>query len=297
MLARLTHCGALIALAVNVCACSETFRGPEPIITAEGPAPIDANSAGLVRLFFNSATASYSSAGDPVLARQMLSDGFALIYANCSEYFRVAGRTQQRLLFGRDLLGTFGTLATGVVALAHASKDATAIAALVTATGYSVMDDIAKDFLFSADNIDSVRDITLRAIQANQASVLFHNSVFNYNTVVLYLEDNQDYCTLRRIAALVKDAAKNAKVGEAQPDAPPTPLPTGGLVPATIPPPPPPAVAPAPPPAPAAPASRLAPAPRTAPATAPASRAATGVPPGGPSFQHIPIRVKPLDQQ
>ena len=145
----------------------------------------------------------------------MLSDGFALIYANCTEYFRVAGRTQQRLLFGRDLLGTFGTLATGVVALAHASKDATAIAALVTATGYSVMDDIAKDFLFSADNIDSVRDITLRAIQANQASVFFHNSVFNYNTVVLYLEDNQDYCTLRRIAALVKDAAKNAKVGEA----------------------------------------------------------------------------------
>ena len=297
MLARLTHCGALIVLAIHLCACSETFRGPDPIITAEGPAPVDANSAGLVRLFFNSATASYGSAGDPVLARQMLSDGFALIYADCNEYFRVAGRTQQRLIFGRDLLGTFGTLATGVIALAHASKDATAIAALVTATGYSVMDDIAKDFLFSADNIDSVRDITLRAIQAHQASVLTHNAVFNYNTVVLYLEDDQDYCTLRRIAALVKDAAKNAKVGEAQPGAPRTPLPTGGS--AAIPPPPPPpavALAPLPPPAPA-PAPRSAPAPGRAPAAAPPLPAATGAPPGIATFQHIPIRVKPLDQQ
>lgn len=294
MLARLTHSGALIALAMNLCACSETFRGPDPIITAEGPAPIDANSAGLVRLFFNSATQSFSSVGDPVLAQQMLSDGFALIYADCSEYFRVAGRTQQRLLFGRDLLGSFGTLATGVIALAHASKDATAIAALVTATGYSVMDDIAKDFLFSAENVDSVRDITLRAIQANQASVLLHNSVFNYNTVVLYLEDNQDYCTLRRIAALVKDAAKNAKVGEAVPAAPATPLPTGGSAPAgaTFAAPP-----PAPPPTATGPAFRFAPAPGRAPAVAPPSPSAAGLPPAVATFQHIPIRVKPLDQQ
>jgi hypothetical protein len=294
MLARLTRSGVLIALAINVCACSETFRGPDPIITAEGPAPINANSAGLVRLFFNAATVSYGSAGDPVLARQMLSDGFALIYADCSEYFRVAGRTQQRLIFGRDLLGTFGTLATGVIALAHASKDATAIAALVTATGYSVMDDIAKDFLFSADNIDSVRDITLRAIQAHQASVLAHNTVFNYDTVVLYLEDDQDYCTLRRIAALVRDAAKNAKVGEAEPGAAPTALPTGASVPATTPPPPPVAVVPPPPPAVPAPAPRLAPAPGRAPAIVSPPPA---TPPGIATFQHIPIRVKPLDQQ
>jgi len=95
----------------------------------------------------------------------MLSDGFVLIYANCNEYFRSAAHTQQRLIFGRDLLGTLGTLGTGIVALARASKDATAVVALITSTGYAIMDDIAKDFLFSADNVEAVRDLTLRTMQ------------------------------------------------------------------------------------------------------------------------------------
>lgn len=280
MAAGLRSGAALLAIAINLGACSETFRGPDPIISSEGVAPTDASSGGLVRLFFNSANTSYSSPADPTLARQMLSDGFALIYADCNEYFGVAGRTQQKLIFGRDLLGTFGTLVTGIIALAHASKDATAIAALVTATGYSVTDDISKDFLFAADNIDSIRELTLRAIQADQASVLAHNPVFNYNTVVLYIEDDQNYCTLRKIAELVKEAAKNAPVGEAA-AAPPANL-TGGIAPRAL--------------------LGAAPAPPGPPPPAPPPVAAFAVPPASAAqttatFQHIPIRVKPLDSR
>lgn len=275
MLCKLRTSAMLLAIVSNVCGCSETFRGPDPIITSQGTAPIGADAAGLVRIFFNSANASYSVPGDSTLAKQMLSDGFALIYSNCNDYFRDAGRTQQTLIFGRDLLGTFGTLATGIIALARASKDATAIVALATSTGYAFMDVISKDFLFAAENIDAVRELTLRAIQADQATVLTNNKSFSYQTVVLYLQDDQNYCSLRKIAELVKDAARNAPLG-AGPAAPPANLVGTGVQPALAPP-----VAPgAAPPPPAPPPPSAAPTPAYPQAVA--------------TFQPIPIRVKPL---
>jgi len=45
-------------------------------------------------------------------------------------------RLSKSLIGDQGFLGTLGTLATGVIAVAHASKGATAIAALITATGY-----------------------------------------------------------------------------------------------------------------------------------------------------------------
>jgi hypothetical protein len=240
-------CGIIIFL--NICGCSETFQGPDPIITPQGAVPIEPNSAGLVNLFFNSATISYTNPADSKLAQRMLSDGYALIYSNCSEYFHDAGKTQQTLLFSRDLIGTIGTLGTGIIALAHASKDATAIVALATATSYSIMDNISKDFLFSSNNIDSVRTLTLRALQKDQATVLGKSQNFSYQTSVLYLQDDQNYCSLRKIASLVVDAAKNADVESAAPQKAtnlvgssggpsPPPLLTPGLA-APAPPPPP----------------------------------------------------------
>jgi hypothetical protein len=270
-------CGAVyLAIALGVCACSETYRGPDPIITPQGAASIDPASGGLVRLFFNSATMSYDAPADSNLAKQMLSDGFALIYANCNEYFRSAAHTQQTLIFGRDLLGTFGTLGTGIVALARAPKDATAIAALITSTGYAIMDDIAKDFLFSADNVEAVRDLTLRTMQADQATVLTNNTFYSYQTAVLYLQANQNYCSLRKIAELVKEATKNAPLQQA-PAAPRVNL-GRSILPETYAPSAVPAIPPPPPPVP--------------PPAAPPPSAPQGI----ATFQHIPIRVTPLQQ-
>jgi hypothetical protein len=156
----------------------------------------------------------------------MLDDGYSLIYTNCQEYFREAGKTQQILIVTRDFLGTLGTLATGVIAVAHASKDATAIAALITATGYSVTDNISREFLFASDNIDSVRELTLTKMTD------FYNRIpaapMTYNSVTRNLTDIQNYCSLRKIAALVKDAigaAANSGAGAGQPPPPPPPPP------------------------------------------------------------------------
>jgi hypothetical protein len=136
MVVRLIRPSALLLtlLAILTAGCSETFHGPPPIIGSIGPT-LPTATDGLVAKFSASAKAAY---GDDRFAKAMLDDGYSLIYTNCQEYFRAAGKTQQILIVARDFLGTVGTLVTGVIAVAHASKDATAIAALVTATGYSV---------------------------------------------------------------------------------------------------------------------------------------------------------------
>jgi len=190
-----------ILLAVLTVGCSETFHGPPPIIGSAGPT-LPAVHDGLVAKFAASAQAAY---GDDAAAGTMLNDGYSLIYANCQEYFREAGRTQQILIVTRDFLGTLGTLATGVIAVAHASKDATAIAALVTATGYSVTDNIAREFLFASDNVDSVRELTLTKMTDFYDRIPQDRRII-YDSATRYLTDIQNYCSLRKIAALVKDA-------------------------------------------------------------------------------------------
>src|SRR4030088_3580568 len=130
---------------------------PAAVIGSAGPI-VPVARDGLVAKFGASAQTSYAN---DAFARAMLDDGYSLIYTNCQEYFREAGKTQQIQIVTRDFLRTLGTLATGVIAVAHASKDATAIAALITATGYSVTDNISREFLFASDNIDSVRELTL----------------------------------------------------------------------------------------------------------------------------------------
>jgi len=228
----------MVSLSILVAGC-DTFRGPPPIIEGTGPT-ITEPTDGLAKKFLTSATAAYSNDAS---ARAMLDDGYSLVYTNCSAYFRDAGRTQQILIVFRDFLGTVGTLTTGVIAIAHASKDVTAIAALVTAGGYSAADNIAKEFLFSAENIDSVRELTLTKMAD------FYNKIpadkITYNSASRYLTDIQNYCSLRKIASLAKDAisaASNAGAGaglSAQ-------VPTLGIQAPLPPPPPPPAPAPGP---------------------------------------------------
>jgi len=131
----------LLGVVLIGAACTDTFRGAPPVIGSEGPMIMPAPGAvGQVNLFFDAAKAAYASPEDSTAALRMVTNGFGLIYSNCNEYFRDAGKTQRILIFSRDLLGMIGTLATGVIAISHASKDATAIAALITTTGYAVID-------------------------------------------------------------------------------------------------------------------------------------------------------------
>lgn len=95
---------------------------------------------------------------------QMAIDGFSLVDANCADFFRGEGNGQKWALFVRDLVAAGGTLATAIAAAADAPRGVTTGFSISTATAYNGLDIYQRNFLFGADNIDSVRTLVGKAL-------------------------------------------------------------------------------------------------------------------------------------
>lgn len=141
----------------------------------------------------------------------MLRDGLALVYASCSDFFDSAGETQRWVIVARDAVGIGGTLATSAMALHHASSSAVSNLALVTAASFAGLDLYTKNFLFAAENVDSVRTLIANALSVHQQAILT-KSPFTYQTATNLLQDNQAICSPMRIAALAREAIKKGTV-------------------------------------------------------------------------------------
>jgi hypothetical protein len=171
----------------------------------------DTAKSGLTGRFATSEAASHEAQSDDPLARQMLEDGFALIYANCDLFFSSAGQTQRWLMVTRDSVGAVGTLAASVMALHGASNNAVANVALATGLTFSGLDIYTKNFLFAADNIDAVRELTTHALNVHSGAAR-EQTPLTYASVSVHLLDNQNICTPASILALVRQAIKKGDV-------------------------------------------------------------------------------------
>ncbi|MBR8279087.1 hypothetical protein [Burkholderia vietnamiensis] len=129
----------------------------------------------------------------------------ALIGANCNDFFSSAAQNQKWIIFSRDTVAAVGTLATSILSLTNAGKTAVSAVAIGTGAGFTGLDLYTKDFLFSAENISSVRDLTISALSAHKAAAL-SSPAASYPEVVLALQYEQDLCTPMRIASLVRQA-------------------------------------------------------------------------------------------
>ncbi|MGY3229388.1 hypothetical protein ACVWWJ_000872 [Luteibacter sp. HA06] len=145
----------------------------------------------------------------------MFQVGAALVYANCSDFFAEAGRNQTRLMVWKDAIGIIGTLAAGVIALDGGSGagdlDRLAIITLGSSAALSGIDIYTRRFLFGAENVDAVRELTLNALSAHAAKVN-EDPPKTYAVASLQLLDNQALCFPPRIAMLARDAIKNGNV-------------------------------------------------------------------------------------
>jgi hypothetical protein len=219
-----------VLLLTIACGCAVT-RGPQPVLSKDGLVNPNA-SDGLAAKFQQSADAAFISTGarsaripkapeydkqksESQAAQKMMSDGFALVYASCSDFFTSAGQTQKWLIVARDAVGAAGTLATSILALTHAGAAATAGTALGTGAFFSATDIYTKDFLFAAENIESVRTLTLNALTKHSSNVPVGDWL-TYNDASVAILDSQDLCSVSRIAAMARDAIRNGK-----PDTPP----------------------------------------------------------------------------
>lgn len=150
--ARLSGNSVLTAiLALCLCACANT-----PNLTASGP-----NRASTLGQFGRFAAAYDLALASPtnINSRNLLEEGFSLIYDDCIDYFRNEGQLQTTLNIVRDTSAFSGAIAAGVIAVARASKDAAAIAAL-TVTGVTGGVTIANaNFLFGVDQYRRCADV------------------------------------------------------------------------------------------------------------------------------------------
>jgi hypothetical protein len=229
---------AVVILTVPSCS---GFRSATSTLDPQGPVSLapqyklqaDPTNPGAVGLFEASYAKAYSdqvaiskglksaptSSSDPVSmqARQMASDGTALVDQYCSAFFKSAGKNQTWLNVGKDITAVIGTAATGVLALASPSNAAAAGAvALATATAYNGADLYTRDFLFGSDNIESVRSLTTKALLAHTAAVLPNidtdKTVWSFRGAAEVINDHQDLCTPASIHAAVLAAIQGGTV-------------------------------------------------------------------------------------
>ena len=137
-----------------------------PSTTVAGPAPPPGVPA-------NGGPSAASVTGSPAVAANAayLSSGFALVDANCHDYFSAEGRLQQNVNVFRDLANVLLPLVSGGLALGTTSSKAGAIVALVGAAGNGALSAVYRDFLFDASNIDDVRQLVTEALAVHEAQV------------------------------------------------------------------------------------------------------------------------------
>lgn len=143
--------------------------------------------------------------GAQAIFRQMAVDGFSVVQANCSEFFKKGGETQKWILFGRDAVGVLGTLATGILAITSAGTLPVSIVALSTTTLYAGIDTYTQNFLFGAENIDSVWTLVKKALDVNSNAV-FSAPDWSFASARERISYQQDICKPARIRKLALDA-------------------------------------------------------------------------------------------
>ncbi|MBV8799247.1 MAG: hypothetical protein JO208_05515 [Alphaproteobacteria bacterium] len=167
---------------------------------------------------------SGSAQANAAIYAELAKDGMATVDDNCSDFFTTAGEHEKYIDFARDAVAFTGTLASGVLALTDASNGAVAAVTLGTTTVYGGLDVYTKNFLFGAENIDSVRTLIENALDAHTKKVLADpQPVWTFNNAMRVILDHQEICRPSAIVSLVREAIRNAQLVAAATGAPTTP--------------------------------------------------------------------------
>ena len=210
-----------IALIVQGCA-SNSVYGPIRAVQAGnigGVKSCQSTPRGVALLedrFFTISCQSIAAPTDEAKARAMLEAGFSLIDARCNDFFAQKVGTQLGVRTVKDTIAPVMALLTGVLAIVDFSseekrKDYESILSLGSVAALAGIKVYEDNFLFSADNIDNVRELTTTALKthAQAARILTQPSP---DTSLQYVIENQMICTPGKIRDLVKGAIANGRI-------------------------------------------------------------------------------------
>ena len=144
-----------------------------------------------------------------------LASGFALVYANCDHYFQAAGHSQTGTRFVRDTIAPVVALLTGIISLrnfdsGNEERLLTGLS-LWSSTTTAAFDIYERNFLFGAENIDSVRELILNALTTHSDRA-FATDPDTFEAAAIQIIDNQNICTPPHILRLVREAIRNGTV-------------------------------------------------------------------------------------
>ncbi len=206
--------GIASAFVLALAGCATVPSAP-PVMKATGPYRPHGMTGGLVDRFMTSAKAADVTSPNQPQLDAMLNDGFSLVYAHCNDFFRDSGEKQTRLLVIGDIVTTFGTLASSALAIGNRdgnkAADTLALVTLGTSSAMAGLDIYTQRYLFGAENVDAVRELTLNALVAHADKARSLHPA-TYQAVSQHLLDNQALCTPRRISMLAREAIQTGDI-------------------------------------------------------------------------------------
>jgi hypothetical protein len=228
---------AAVALAgVLLAGCGNTVYGPRRIVQADyldhggkrsgvpvryschQPATIagtgaptlsvaDGNGINLTYEFNRLACGSINARRDEPAATAMMDTGFTLIRLRCNDFFAERAGHQTQARFWRKTIAPVSAVIAGIIGMVNFADDERAdaiqilgITQAATVAGFEIYE---QEFLFDSENVNAVRRLVMRALDAHSATAL-SGTVTGFNHGVRHLMDNQMICTPANILELVR---------------------------------------------------------------------------------------------
>lgn len=156
--------------------------------------------------------ASLSKPDDAGVTSAMLQSGMTLVKVRCNDFFNAKQTHQGGARLARSLIQPLSVAITGAFSVItfgseRRESDALALLAVGTAAANSGIDIYEDQFLFGAENVYSVRDMTLRALKAHQddiVSAVEAGRLTAFDEAARALVDHQNICTPGNILELVR---------------------------------------------------------------------------------------------
>ncbi|WP_033923583.1 hypothetical protein [Sphingomonas sp. 37zxx] len=188
----------------------------EPILGAEGPTSGKTSTDFYNQRdrFFMRAKAA-SETGGAVAIDAMMDSGFALASAHCNSFFQDMEVLQRDSSISRDMVAPIISTLTTLVTLrsfsAGRTDDYLAVLALGSNAALAGIDSVDKHFLFDADNVREVRELTFKAMSASEQELRARGAA-TFDTAFRQLTAHQTICSPASILDLTRRAIRAGQV-------------------------------------------------------------------------------------
>ena len=224
------------ASVVLLSGCGTTVYGPRRLIAVgqidSGPGVVARNCPAtpparpamtridLPENFYDKACVSLRAENDSIKAREMMDAGITLTRMRCNDFFaeRAGHQTQERVF--RRSVAPVSAVLTGIIGLIAFKTDAGRQQAIqILGIGQSAtiagLELYESEFLFGSANVNSVRTLTMRALDEH-ARLILDTRVAFYGAA-RHLIDHQMICTPANILELSQSAIREGRIAPATP--------------------------------------------------------------------------------